>query len=82
MNQFAEQPDIMEAWEKRDYVLLASRLEGFAQATTRTVMERLAIPLENDTLELFEGFAKKAALATAIANTVANWHRMAPMLGN
>lgn len=85
MNQFADQPDIIAAWEARNdinYIRLEALLQGFAQATARTVIERLASPLENDTLEMFQRMAQKAALATTIANSIASWHRMAPQLGN
>lgn len=82
MGEFADQPDIMAAWEKRDYVLLESLLQGLAAAITRTVMERLESPLENDNLKTFQKMAQRAALATVIAHSVASWHREAPMLGN
>lgn len=85
MEQFADQPDIIAAWKARNdinYIRLEALLQGFAKATTRTVMERLASPLEEDTLETFQAMTRKAALATDIANSVASWQRGAPMLGN
>lgn len=82
MEKFDQHPDVMAAWEARNYVRLESVLRGLAMAITRTVMERLANPLEKDTLETFKEMARKADLATTIANSVGSWQLTAPMLGN